>query len=102
MNDARAGFQVPVPTEGPRMSSVALIRRIEPAPSRPDKTEDPLDVGGVRVIPNLDLPISLAANQKLSLFFIAYPQGGEGDRTVGAWRSGSRRNWSAHRSEQNQ
>jgi hypothetical protein len=85
----RAAFQVPSPQEGPRMSSIALIRRIEPAPARADKTDDPLDVGGVRVIPNLDLPISLAANQKLSLFFIAYPQAAEKPRvSLEFWREG--------------
>ncbi len=85
----RSSFQVPAAREGPRMSSVALIRKIEPAPARADKTEDPLDVGGVRVVPNLDLPISLAANQKLSLFFIAYPQGGERPRmSLEFWRDG--------------
>ena len=56
------------------MSSLALIRRIEPV--TPGTADDPLDVGGVRVVPNLDLPISAAANQKLSLFFIAYPPAG--------------------------
>ncbi len=85
----RAAFQVSPLKEGPRMSSVALIRRIEPAPPRADKTDDPLDVGGVRVIPNLDLPISLAANQKLSLFFIAYPQAAEKPRvSLEFWRDG--------------
>jgi VWFA-related protein len=85
----RAAFQVPPAKEGPLMSSVALIRRIEPAPARADKTDDPLDVGGVRVIPNLDLPISLAANQKLSLFFIAYPQAAEKPRmSLEFWRDG--------------
>jgi len=85
----RSSFQVPGAGEGPRMSSVALIRKIEPAPARADKAEDPLDVGGVRVVPNLDLPISLAQNQKLSLFFIAYPQGGERPRmSLEFWRDG--------------
>jgi hypothetical protein len=85
---ARVAFEVPPAREGPRMSSVTLIRRIEPAPAD-RKTDDPLDVGGVRVIPNLDLPISVSANQKLSLFFIAYPQGGEKPRmTIEFWREG--------------
>jgi VWFA-related protein len=85
----RSTFQVPAAPEGPRMSSVALIRKIEPAPAHADKAEDPLDVGGVRVVPNLDLPISLAANQKLSLFFIAYPQGGERPRmSLEFWHDG--------------
>jgi len=71
------------------MSSVTLIRRIEPAPARADRIDDPLDVGGVRVVPNLDLPISVAANQKLSLFFIVYPRGGEKPKmSVEFWRDG--------------
>jgi VWFA-related protein len=88
---ARVAFEVPAAREGPRMSSVTLIRRIEPAPARADRTlgDDPLDVGGVRVIPNLDLPISAAANQKLSLFFIVYPKGGEKPKmSVEFWRDG--------------
>ena len=88
---ARAAFEVPSAREGPRMSSVTLIRRIEPVPARVDGTpgDDPLDVGGVRVIPNLDLPISVAANQKLSLFFIVYPKGGEKPKmSVEFWRHG--------------
>jgi len=88
---ARAAFEVPSAREGPRMSSVTLIRRIEPVPARVDGTpgDDPLDVGGVRVIPNLDLPISVAANQKLSLFFIVYPKGGEKPKmSVEFWRDG--------------
>lgn len=88
---ARATFEVPAAREGPAMSSVTLIRRIEPAPARADRTrgDDPLDVGGVRVIPNLDLPISVAANQKLSLFFIVYPKAGEKPKmSVEFWRDG--------------
>lgn len=89
IGSVRTAFQVPAAGAGPRMSSVALIRKIEPAPTRADKSDDPLDVGGVRVVPNLDLPISLAANQKLSLFFIAYPQGGERPRmSLEFWRDG--------------
>jgi len=74
-------FDVPSGGEGARMSSLALIRRLEPGTPAAENTDDPLDVGGVRIVPNLDLPISAAANQKLSLFFIAYPpQGGEAPR----------------------
>ncbi|PYQ12331.1 MAG: hypothetical protein DMF80_19575 [Acidobacteria bacterium] len=85
----RVTFEVPAPAPGARMSSIALIRRIESAPARAERSDDPLDVGGVRVVPNLDLPISLAANQKLSLFFIAYLQGGERPRmSLEFWRAG--------------
>ena len=74
---ARAAFEVRAPGQGPGLSSVTLIRRVEPVPARPDGSADPLDVGGVRVVPNLDLPISAAANQKLSLFVVVYPRGPE-------------------------
>ena len=57
------------------MSSLALIRRIDPLP--PDtKSDDPLDVVPARIVPNLDAPISLATNPKLWLFFIVYPAPG--------------------------
>jgi hypothetical protein len=67
--------------EGVPMSSLTLIRRIEPVAAGTGRAEDPLDVGGARIVPNLDLPVSAAANPKLSLFFIAYPTpGGEPPR----------------------
>jgi hypothetical protein len=87
---SRAAFDVPAASGGPSMSSLAFIRRIEPTPAATEKSDDPLDVGGVRVVPNLDAPISAAANQKLSLFFVAYPPaGGEKPRmTLEFWREG--------------
>lgn len=86
----RQAFDVPPPREGVSMSSLALVRRIEPGAVGTDKTDDPLDAGGVRVVPNLDLPISVAANQKLSLFFIAYPprEGGPQGMTLEFARDG--------------
>jgi VWFA-related protein len=71
----RQAFEAP-PGGAVRMSSLALIRRIEPDSPDAERDADPLDVGGARVVPNLDLPISAAANQKLSLFFIVYPPAG--------------------------
>jgi VWFA-related protein len=77
-------LEVPGSSPGPKMSSVALIRRVEPTPqSAPGaaQEEDPLDVAGMRIVPNLDAPISAATNQKLSVFMIAYPaSGGEKPR----------------------
>lgn len=73
----RQAFDVPSPRDGINTSSLALVRRIEPGTAGGDKSDDPLDAGGVRVVPNLDLPISVGANQKLSLFFLAYPKGGD-------------------------
>jgi VWFA-related protein len=87
---SRARFEVPPASAGPSMSSLAFIRRVEPSPAATETSDDPLDVGGVRVVPNLDAPISAAANQKLSLFFVAYPPaGGEKPRmTLEFWREG--------------
>jgi VWFA-related protein len=87
---SRASFEVPASGGGPRMSSLALIRRVDPMTSTAEKSDDPLDVGGARVVPNLDAPISAAINQKLSLFFIAYPPpGGEKPRmSLEFWKDG--------------
>jgi VWFA-related protein len=83
----RHALHVSAPCAGPRMSSVTLIRRVEPAPARADGSSDPLEIGGMRIVPNLDLPISVAANQKLSLFFVAYPKDGENPRmSLEFWR----------------
>jgi len=71
----RAPFEVPVAGAGPGMSSLALIRRIDPLPAD-TKSDDPLDIVPARIVPNLDAPISLATNPKLWLFFIAYPAKG--------------------------
>ncbi len=71
----RSQFEVPAAGAGPMMSSLAFVRRIDQLP--PDtKSDDPLDIVPARIVPNLDAPISLAANPKLWLFFIAYPAKG--------------------------
>jgi VWFA-related protein len=85
----RKQFEVPGSCGGAGMSSVVLIRRVDPVPPRAEKADDPLDVGGVRVVPNLDLPISLAANHKLSLFVIVYPRAEKRPRMdLEFWRDG--------------
>ena len=75
---SRTPVVVPPPTEAVRISSVSFIRRLDQAP--PGQTsDDPLDYQAMRIIPNLDAPISLAANPKLWLFFAAYPAKGAAD-----------------------
>lgn len=75
---ARARFDVPSSEGGLSMSSLALIRRVDDLPPE-TQSDDPLDLyNQKRIVPNLDAPISLAANPKLWLFFIAYP-GDAGD-----------------------
>jgi VWFA-related protein len=53
------------------VSSLAMIRRVEPAGDGAP-ADDPLLTNGVRIVPNLDVPISLAANQQLSAYFVVY------------------------------
>jgi VWFA-related protein len=65
-------FEVPAAGPGPMVSSLALIRRIDQIPAD-TKSDDPLDFPPARIVPNLDAPISLAANSKLWLFFLTYP-----------------------------
>jgi VWFA-related protein len=72
----RRRFEVPPPVTGPSMSSLALVRRVDDLPAG-ITSDDPLDLfNQKRIVPNLDAPISLAANPKLWLFFLAYPAGG--------------------------
>ena len=70
----REGFVVPRPGAGPKMSSIALVRRVDDLPDGTD-SDDPLDLfNKKRIVPNLNAPISRAANPKLWLFFMAYPE----------------------------
>ena len=91
----RGSFVVPKSDGGPRMSSVALVRRVDDLPEG-TVSDDPLDLfNKKRIVPNLNAPISRAANPKLWLFFMAYPEAGaagspqmtlefsKGDKTVG-------------------
>lgn len=71
----KTAFEVPAGGAGPTISSLALIRRIDQVPPE-TKSDDPLDILPARIVPNLDAPISVAANPKLWLFFIAYPANG--------------------------
>jgi hypothetical protein len=93
----RTALEVPPAGAGPRMSSLSLIRRVEPvaapaasAAAGSERADDPFDVGGVRVVPSLGSAISAAANQKLSVFFIAYPDasGEKPKMTLEFWREG--------------
>jgi VWFA-related protein len=73
---SRDAFLVPKPHPGPEMSSLALVRRVDDLPQGTE-SDDPLDLfNKKRIVPNLDAPISRAANPKLWLFFMAYPENG--------------------------
>jgi VWFA-related protein len=64
-----------LPTEGLAASSLVVIRRLDPA--EPDlPADDPFRLDRMRVVPNLDVPISLASNPQLSVYLVAYAAAG--------------------------
>jgi VWFA-related protein len=67
------------PAQGLAMSSIVIVRKLEPAPPvRPGTPEDPLRGEAMRIVPSLDDPISKAATPKLPVFLIVYPAAGPG------------------------
>ena len=68
---------VVAPAEGLAMSSVVIVRRVEPAAAvQPGAPEDPLRGEAMRIVPSLDDPISKAATAKLPVYVIVYPVAG--------------------------
>ena len=56
------------------VSSVVVVRRMEPAPApQPGAPEDPLRGEAMRIVPSLDDPISKATTTKLPVYLIVYP-----------------------------
>ena len=55
-----------LPTEGLAASSLVVIRRLDPADADLP-ADDPLRLDRMRVVPNLDVPVSLASNPQLSV-----------------------------------
>ncbi len=74
---ARSPFSVPK-ASGLGTGSISVIRRVDELP--PDKASgaDPLRVNNLRIVPNLDAPISKAGTPNLSLFVPVYPAAGAG------------------------
>ncbi|MEN3339334.1 MAG: hypothetical protein V7647_3010 [Acidobacteriota bacterium] len=68
-------LDVPEPSAGIRISQPSIIRSVDPA-GDPDLVEDPFRTGAMRVTPNLDLPVSKAANAQLSAYVTVYPGSG--------------------------
>jgi hypothetical protein len=75
-------LDVPELSEGIRLSDVSVIRSLDPAGEAADPVEDPFRTGGMRVAPNLDQPISKAANSQISAYLTIYPQAGAGDPSL--------------------
>jgi VWFA-related protein len=63
---------------GIRLSDLSVIRSLDPAGEGADAVEDPFRTEGMRVVPNLDAPISKAANTQISAYLTIYPEGGAG------------------------
>jgi VWFA-related protein len=68
-------LEVPPRTSGVRISDVSIIRSIDGAGESSAAVEDPFVTGAMRVVPNLDLPVSKAANNQISAYVTIYPDG---------------------------
>jgi VWFA-related protein len=68
-------FPLDVPDASPsiRISDLSVIRSVEQAGDAVDPVEDPFRTGAMRLVPNLDLPISKAANSQISAYLTIYP-----------------------------
>jgi VWFA-related protein len=70
----RSTFRVLPPSEL-AVSSLHVIRRLEAAePELPP--DDPFRLDRMRIVPNLDLPVSLAANPQISIYTVIYARPG--------------------------
>ena len=60
--------------DGLAISSVVIVRRMEPAPpGPPGAPDDPLRGEAMRIVPSLDDPISKATTAKLPVYVVVYP-----------------------------
>jgi len=66
-------LEVPGDLQGVRISDLSVIRTVDQAVDAVDIVEDPFRTGAMRVVPNLDLLISKAANAQLSAYVTIYP-----------------------------
>ena len=71
-------LDVPESPAGIRISELAVIRSVEQAGEATDVMEDPFRTGAMRVVPSLGLPVSKAANTKISAYVTIYPVAGGG------------------------
>ncbi|HKX00334.1 MAG TPA: VWA domain-containing protein [Bryobacteraceae bacterium] len=75
----RAAVVVLPPPAGISLSSLALIRRVEPQSGETD-AEDPFHFEGGRVVPTLDNSIQASASGELSYYFVVYPLNSGADK----------------------
>jgi VWFA-related protein len=68
-----APFEVPAAEDGTlRLSSLMLVKRVERVPEAERRADDPLTFGDVLLYPNLDEPVSKAAQKELAFYLTAY------------------------------
>jgi VWFA-related protein len=72
----RNAFEVPATGPGLALSSLCLIRRVDPLPADAPPSTDPFRVEGIRVVPHLEGTVSKAASPNLSFFARVYPAAG--------------------------
>jgi VWFA-related protein len=60
-----------LPTDGLSVSSLVVIRRLDPAEADLP-ADDPFRLDRMRIVPNLDVPVPLATNPQLSVYLTAY------------------------------
>ena len=71
-------LDVPEASNGIRISELSVIRSLDQAGEAADLVEDPFRTGAMRVTPNLELPVSKAANTQISAYVTIYPGAGGG------------------------
>ena len=69
-------LEIPEAARGVRLSDLSVIRTLDPAGDAADVVEDPFRTEGIRVVPNLEAPISKAANTQISAYITIYPEAG--------------------------
>jgi len=72
----KTSFEIPRAGSGPRLSSLALLRRADPLPPDAASSEDPFRVEAIRVVPQLSGSVSKAATPNLTFFARVYPAAG--------------------------
>jgi VWFA-related protein len=68
----RSELVVPEPAPGLRLSSIAIVMRVEQVPQHERNPANPLSFGDVLLYPNLGEPISKASRKELAFFFTVY------------------------------
>ena len=68
----RSPFEVPA-ASGVRLSTVAVVRGVEPVPPNRLNVPDPFRIQTARVMPNIDTPIAKGTNPNFYLFAAVWP-----------------------------